>query len=319
MLSYPKMKFKDYYETMGVPRDASQEDIKRAYRKLARKYHPDVSQEADAEIRFKEVGEAYEALKDPEKRAAYDKFGENWKAGEEFRPPPDWEPSFEFGAGEFTGREGFSDFFEALFGMRGRGFGRETGPGFHLKGQDYHVRTAISLALAFSGGKQSISLQYEEMDANGQPQIKTRTLSINIPAGVTNGQQIRLKEQGGPGYGDAPPGDLFMRVEIEQHKFFKVDKKNIHLDLPVAPWEAALGASIKVPTLGGAVELKIPKGAHPSQVLRLKGRGLPGSPPGDQLVSLEIVTPPADTAEAEAIYRDMAERLPMHPRQSLGV
>ena len=315
------MKFKDYYETMGVARNASQDDIKRAYRKLARKYHPDVSREADAETRFKEVGEAYEVLKDLEKRAAYDQFGENCRAGEEFRPPPDWKPSFDFGAGDFTGREGFSEFFAALFGMPGAGPGREgvQGHGIHLRGQDYRVQTTIPLDLAYTGAKQSISLQVEEPGAEGRPQSKTRTLSVNVPAGVTDGQQIRLKGQGGPGYGDAPPGDLFLQVKIQRHPFFTVDRKNIHLDLPLAPWEAALGTKIKVPTLGGPVELKIPKGAQPNQVLRLKSRGLPGAPPGDQLVNLEIVTPAADTAEAEAIYRNMAERLPLDPRQSLGV
>jgi curved DNA-binding protein len=302
------MEFKDYYEIMGVPRDATQDDIKLAYRKLARKYHPDVSKEADAEVRFKEVGEAYEVLKDPEKRAAYDQLGSRWKDGQEFRPPPDWQP--DFGTRHETGA--FSDFFESLFG--GMGARRSD---FHARGHDREARIAVTLEEAFSGSTRTISLEQIERDESGRPVGRQRQLNIKIPAGVTDGQQIRLKGQGGPGLGGGPAGDLFLKVRILPHRLFKPDGRDLVLELPITPWEAALGAKIRVPTLSGQVDMNIPRGSQSGRRLRMKGKGLPGDPPGDELVVLSIVVPPADSEASESLYRKMAEVMPMNPRRAM--
>ena len=292
------MKFKDYYETLGVTRAASQDDIKRAYRRLARKFHPDVSKEADAESRFKEVGEAYEVLKDPEKRAAYDRFGKDWKHGQEFRPPPGWERQFNSGGGGFSGASGFSEFFETLFGHGGIRGAR--GP-MRAKGSDQSVRIEIPIEDAYRGATRDITL-------------RGRTLSVRIPKGVTEGQRIRLGGQGGVGPGGGPAGDLYLTVTHAAHPLFRADGRDVHLTLPVAPWEAALGATVAVPTLGGKVDLKIPRDSRAGRTLRLKGRGLPGRPSGDQYVALEIVVPPADSPEAESLYRKMAESMDFDPR-----
>ena len=292
------MKFKDYYETLGVTRAASQDDIKRAYRRLARKFHPDVSKEADAESRFKEVGEAYEVLKDPEKRAAYDRFGKDWKHGQEFRPPPGWERQFNSGGGGFSGASGFSEFFETLFGHGGIRGAR--GP-MRAKGSDQSVRIEIPIEDAYRGAMRNITL-------------RGRTLSVRIPKGVTEGQRIRLGGQGGVGPGGGPAGDLYLTVTHAAHPLFRADGRDVHLTLPVAPWEAALGATVAVPTLGGKVDLKIPRDSRAGRTLRLKGRGLPGRPSGDQYVALEIVVPPADSPEAESLYRKMAESMDFDPR-----
>ena len=292
------MKFKDYYETLGVTRAASQDDIKRAYRRLARKFHPDVSKEADAESRFKEVGEAYEVLKDPEKRAAYDRFGKDWKHGQEFRPPPGWERQFNSGGGGFSGASGFSEFFETLFGHGGIRGAR--GP-MRAKGSDQSVRIEIPIEDAYRGATRNITL-------------RGRTLSVRIPKGVTEGQRIRLGGQGGVGPGGGPAGDLYLTVTHAAHPLFRADGRDVHLTLPVAPWEAALGATVAVPTLGGKVDLKIPRDSRAGRTLRLKGRGLPGRPSGDQYVALEIVVPPADSPEAESLYRKMAESTDFDPR-----
>ena len=292
------MRFRDYYETLGVARGASQDDIKRAYRRLARKYHPDVSKESDAEARFKEVGEAYEVLKDPEKRAAYDRFGKDWKHGQEFRPPPGWERQFDFGGGGFSGGSGFSDFFESLFG-RG-GFAGARGP-MRARGGDQSATIEIPLEDAYRGATRNIT-------------VHGRTLSVRIPKGVTEGQRIRLGGQGGAGAGGGPAGDLYLTVAHAAHPLFRTEGRDVHLKLPVAPWEAALGATVAVPTLGGKVDLKIPRSSRAARTLRLKARGLPGRPNGDQYVTLEIVTPPADTPEAESLYRKMAESMPFDPR-----
>ena len=292
------MRFRDYYETLGVARGASQDDIKRAYRRLARKFHPDVSKESDAEARFKEVGEAYEVLKDPEKRAAYDRFGKDWKHGQEFRPPPGWERQFDFGGGGFSGDSGFSDFFESLFG-RG-GFAGARGP-MRARGGDQNATIEIPLEDAYRGATRNIT-------------VGGRTLSVRIPKGITEGQRIRLGGQGGAGAGGRPAGDLYLTVSHAAHPLFRTEGRDVHLKLPVAPWEAALGATVAVPTLGGKVDLKIPRGSRSGRSLRLKARGLPGRPNGDQYVTLEIVTPPADTPEAESLYRKMAESMPFDPR-----
>jgi curved DNA-binding protein len=304
------MEFKDYYELMGVARDASADEIKRAYRRLARKYHPDVSKEPDAEVRFKELGEAYEVLKDPEKRAAYDRLGKRYKEGQEFRPPPDWD--FESAPGADTGA--FSDFFESLFGRGARGSGRSA---FRGRGLDRSARVAITLEEAFAGASRSIAFEQIEPDAEGRPVRKTRQLNVKIPAGVTDGQQIRLTGQGSPGIGGGPSGDLFLEVELTAHRLFRVEGKDMRLELPITPWEAALGETVRVPTLAGRVDLRIPKGSQSGRQLRLKRKGLPGNPPGDQLVVLKIVTPPAETPDDEALYRKMAEAMAMNPRQSM--
>jgi curved DNA-binding protein len=315
------MEFKDYYKTLGLSRDATQDDIKRAYRKLARKYHPDVSSAADAEERFKEVGEAYEVLKDPEKRAAYDQFGNQWQAGQEFRPPPNWDAGFEFKGGGFTGASGFSDFFEAMFG-RASPWSQETfrgGPGFRAAGDNHHAKIMLNLEDAFNGGSRTITLQSPRLDSQGRVATQAHTLNVKIPKGVTEGQRIRLAGQGSPGTGGGPKGDLYLEVKFNPHRLFRAEKRDIYLELPVTPWEAALGRTVTVPTLGGKVDLKLPQGAQSGQKLRLKGRGLPGSPAGDQYVVLRIVAPRAETPAAKALYERMEKEIPMNPRAGMGV
>jgi curved DNA-binding protein len=310
------MEYKDYYKTLGVARDASQDDIKRAFRKLARKYHPDVSKEPDAEARFKEVNEANEVLKDPEKRAAYDALGDQWRAGQEFRPPPGggtWQREFHFRPGEAAE---FSDFFSSLFGG---GFGRAREEVFRHRGQDQAARVGISLEEAYQGTTRELRLETPEIDKDGRITNRSRTLRVRIPAGVTQGQQIRLAGQGAPGIGGGPAGDLYLEVDLAPHPLFETEGRDVLLRLPIAPWEAALGASVKVPTLAGAVTLKVPPGSQTGQRLRLKGRGLPGSPPGDEYVLLEIVVPPADSEAARAEYRRMAAAFAFDPRAKLGV
>ncbi|MGB5831236.1 MAG: DnaJ C-terminal domain-containing protein [Thiohalocapsa sp.] len=321
------MEYKDYYKILGVARDASQDDIKRAYRKLARKYHPDVSKESDAESRFKEVNEANEVLKDPEKRAEYDALGTGWHAGDEFRPPP--------GAGahrrerEFSPEEAahFSDFFSSIFGGHGGmgGFGGAHGVRDDLRrrGADQTARIRISLEDAYHGASRQLRLDMPEFDSNGQPHSRTRTLNVRIPAGITEGQQIRLAGQGGPGLG-GDSGDLFLEVEFEPHPIYRCEGRDIELKLPVSPWEAALGSTVPVPTLGGTVSLKIPSGSQSNQRLRLKGRGLPGkgpgATPGDAFVQLEIVNPPMAGSAERAAYEEISKRFgAFNPRAKLGV
>lgn len=322
------MDFKDYYEIMGVNKDASQDEIKRAYRKLARKYHPDVSKEADAEARFKEIGEAYEVLKDPEKRAAYDQLGSNWKAGQDFNPPPGWDAGFEFSGGGFTGSDNadYSDFFESLFGRGGFAAGagagrsyRTGGGGFNMRGQDHHAKILIDLEDAYTGASRAITLQAPEMDASGHVVNRTRTLNVKIPKGVKQGQRIRLSGQGAPGMGEAPAGDLYLEVEFKPHSIYRVDGHDVYLDLPLAPWEAALGAKVKVPTPSGALEVKIAKGTQAGRKMRLKGKGIPATTPGDLYVVAQVVLPEADTPEKEELYRKMEQSMSFNPRSKLGV
>lgn len=317
------MEYKDYYKILGVARTATQDEVKRAYRKLARKYHPDVSKEADAEAKFKEVGEAYEVLKDPEKRAAYDQLGANWKAGQEFRPPPDWDAGFEFSGGGFTGGDAssFSDFFETLFG---RGFGGAHGggrarSGFHAQGQDHSAKVVIDLDDALQGANRSITLRMPEVDAQGHVHTRERTLNVRIPKGVKEGQHIRLAGQGAPGMGGGQAGDLYLEVAFRPHPFYRAEGRDLYLDLPVAPWEAALGATVKAPTPAGVVDLKVPAGSASGRKLRLKGRGIPGDPAGDLYAVLQLVAPPADSDKAKALYRQMEQELAFNPRQGLGV
>jgi curved DNA-binding protein len=316
------MEYKDYYQILGVSRDASEEAIKKAYRRLARKYHPDVSKESGAEERFKEVAEAYEVLRDAEKRAAYDRLGNNWRAGQEFRPPPGWQGrggGSRTHAGGFSSRD-FSDFFESLFGGAGAG-GRSgfasmggMGGGFATAGQDQTVAMEITLDEAFHGGSRTLQLQSPERDANGRVVNRTRTLNVKIPAGVTNGQKIRLGGQGSAGMGGGPSGDIYLEVSIKPHHLYKLRERDVSVDLPLAPWEAALGCKVEAPTLGGNVTLNIPANAKNGQKLRLRGRGLPGHPPGDQLVVLRIVNPPADTEAARELFERMERELPFNPR-----
>lgn len=317
------MEYKDYYQIMGLDRNATQDDIKRAYRKLARKYHPDVSKESQAEARFKEVGEAYEVLKDPEKRAAYDQLGANWKAGQEFHPPPNWNQGFEFHGGGFTEADAsrFSDFFESLFG-HGFASGARAGHGeaqFHMRGEDTFAKVVIDLDDAYKGATRAITLTHTELGPDGRPQQKKRTLNVRIPKGVRQGQHIRLAGQGGAGIGKGEPGDLYLQVEFRPHSFYRVEDKDIYLDLPIAPWEAALGATIKAPTPGGNVDLKIPAGSTSGTKLRLRGRGIPASPPGDLYAVLRIALPPTDSKQAEELYREMEQKLKFNPRTGLGV
>lgn len=319
------MEFEDYYEVMGVKRDATQDEIKRAYRKLARKYHPDVSKEADAEEKFKRLGEAYEVLKDPEKRAAYDQLGKNWKAGQDFNPPPDWDAGFEFSGGGFTGAGGdsqaYSDFFESLFG---RGTGGFSGAGasqrsYNRRGQDHHAKVLIDLEDAYNGATRNITLQVPEVDANGHVITRKRTLKVRVPKGVKQGQQIRLAGQGAPGMGQGGNGDLYLEIEFKRHALYRVEGRDVYLELPVAPWEAALGGKVKVPTPAGILDLKIPADSTSGRKMRLKGKGIPGKQPGDFYVQLKIVLPPADSEKAKAFYEKMKQELPFNPRAAMGV
>ena len=313
------MKFKDYYAVLGVSRDASQEDIKRAYRRLARKYHPDVSKAGDAEERFKELQEAYAVLKDAEKRATYDQLGSNWQAGEEFSPPPGWDFGYEFQRAGSAGVDAsaFSDFFEALFGHGLHEAGRG-GATVRMRGQDLHVRLRISLQDAYHGAVRPITLRVADVDAQGNALPRDRELQVKIPAGTVQSQHIRLARQGAAGIGGGPPGDLYLLIEFEPHALFRTDGRDIYLTLPITPWEAALGATVHVPTLGGRVQLKVPPGSQSGQRLRLKGRGLPGTLAGDQYVELKIVTPVARDAAARSFYERMARELPFDPRADLA-
>ena len=318
------MNYKDYYQIMGLARDASQDDIKRAYRKLARKYHPDVSKEPNAEEKFKELQEAHEVLKDPEKRAAYDQLGQNWKSGQDFRPPPDWGQGFEHRANFSTGDDAaFSDFFSSLFGTRSP-FGR-TPHGeerFAASGQDHVAKIEITLEEAFRGGARMIELKSPELAADGHVVVKPRALRVNIPAGVIEGQQIRLAGQGSPGAGGGRAGDLYLEIALAPHPLYQAQGRDLTMTLPIAPWEAALGANVQVPTLAGAVEMRIPPNAKTGQKLRLKGRGLPASSAnsigGDQYVVLKIVLPSADSSRARELYQQMQRELNFDPRAELG-
>lgn len=314
------MEYKDYYKIMGVARDATQDEIKRAYRQLARKYHPDVSKEPDTEARFKEVGEANEVLKDPEKRAAYDRLGANWQAGQDFRPPPDWNTGFEFSGGGAADGDAaqFSDFFEALYG-RSFGAGRSHRSA-QARGEDHHARILVDLEDAYSGAVRTITLQIPEVDGQGHVVMRERKLNVTLPRGIRAGQHIRLAGQGAPGLGQGQAGDLFLEIEFRPHPFYRAEQHDVYLDLPLAPWEAALGAVLNVPTPGGVVELRIPPGAATGSKLRLKGRGIPSATPGDLYVVLKIAVPLADDEEGKTAYRNLAEQFKsFNPRSRLGV
>lgn len=313
------MQYKDYYEALGVGRSATQDEIKAAYRKLARKYHPDVSKMPDAEKRFKELNEANEVLKDPEKRAAYDQMGSQWKAGQEFQPPPNWDAGFEFrggDAGGFSGPEGFdnSDFFEALFGRRGRaGAGARRSAG--MQGGDHHAKVLIDLEDSYRGTERSISLRSPAVGPDGRVTLQERTLDVHIPKGIRPGQHLRLAKQGGAGSGGAAAGDLYLEIEFNPHPRFRLEGADVYVDLPLAPWEAALGATVETPTPEGAVQLTVPGGSAAGRKLRLKGRGLPGRNPGDLYAVLGIALPPVDSDEAREAYAAMARAFEFDPRK----
>ncbi|MGB0133356.1 DnaJ C-terminal domain-containing protein [Dokdonella sp.] len=300
------MQFKDYYDTLGVKPDATDAEIKRSYRKLARKFHPDVSKEAGAEEKFKSVNEAYEALKDTERRREYDNLrAGGYRAGDEFRPPPNWQggQGGPGGNGGFQG-EDFSDFFESIFG---RGGARPRGHGGPRRGSDLQAKVQIDLASAFSGARERITLR--------DPVQGERTLEIKIPAGIEPGRTIRLSGQGNPGAQGGPAGDLLLEVGVREDSRFKLEGNTITCVVPITPWEAALGASVTVPTLAGEVELRVPAGSDSGRKLRLRGRGWPGKTPGDQIVVLEIHTPKAETDEQKAFYETMASTFDFNPRR----
>ncbi len=336
------VKFQDYYEILGVHRDASQEEIQSAYRKLARKYHPDVNKTAEAEDKFKKVGEAYEVLKDPEKRAKYDQLGENWRMGDDFTPPPGWDfqntggqgrsGTFHYGNFEDLGEGfsffgkggGFSDFFETLFG--GFGGGAEEGGGFsgfggsaagtaERKGSDQEAELAISLEEAYSGSRKTITLeQTGGMGGFGQP--KRKTLDVNIPAGITSGQKLRLSGQGSPAPRSGKSGDLYLRVKINPHPKYRVDGADIETDLRMSPSEAALGAKVNLPVLDGRVSLTIPPGTESGKKLRLKGKGLrkKGGSRGDMYAVVKIVVPKKLSAAERELYEKLSKSGSFKPR-----
>ena len=313
------MQFKDYYQIMGVPRDATEAQIKQAYRKLARKYHPDVSKEKDAEARFKDVGEAYEVLKDPEKRAAYDRLGKEPPAGGDFRPPPDWDAGFEF-SGSGARDSPYSDFFESLFGAQARAQAGGRSSAFHPgRGEDHHAKVLLDLDATLQGGTRQLTLRVPEIDGEGRLVSKERVLNVQVPKGILAGQHIRLAGQGARPDAQSAPGDLYIEVEFQPHPRYRIDGRDLYLDLPVAPWEAALGASVKTPTPTGVVDLKIPAGSRAMSKLRLKGRGIPANPPGDFYVLLQIALPAANDDKAKAAYAALAAALPFDPRANLGV
>ena len=327
------MKFRDYYETLGVARTATEAEIKAAYRKLARKYHPDVNKEAGAEEQFKEIGEAYAVLKDTEKRAAYDRFGANWKNGQDFTPPPNWNEGFEYSDANYGGGHpgyggGFegdqSEFFESLFGrgkhrQGGRG-SNSSNPrqGMNFKGQDHHAKILIDLADAYNGAKRTIALHMPTQDASGHVTTQERKLDVSIPKGIKAGQNLRLSGQGGPGIGEGPAGDLYLEIEFHQSPIYRVDGKDVFIDIPLAPWEAALGTTVNIPTpAGSTLELKIPAGTVASRKMRLKGKGIPSAEPGDLFVVPTIALPPADSDAQKEAYQAFEKAFDFNPRTHL--
>ncbi|QWF72370.1 DnaJ domain-containing protein [Methylomonas paludis] len=308
------MQYKDYYQILGVDRTAVQADIKKAFRKLARKYHPDVSKEADAEARMKELNEAYAVLSDVEKRAAYDQLGQGYRPGEEFKPPPNWDAGF-----EYSGADGmnFSDLFSDLFGRMGSG-GSHAGAGhghhFNQRGEDHHAKILLELEDAFNGATRQISLRVPKVDAQGRVGLANHTLSVKIPQGVYEGQIMRLAGQGAPGTGNGAAGDLLLELHFNPHPRFRVDGSNLYLKLPVTPWEAALGSQISVDVFGKELRVRIPEGTQSGQQLRVRGKGIPSKTPGDLLLEIQVVLPAASTELARKLYETMAQELAFNPR-----
>ena len=320
------MEFKDYYSALGIDRTASDDEVRKAYRKLARKYHPDVSTEPDAEKRMRDINEAKDVLGDKEKRAAYDALADRVARGGhpegDFQPPPGWDTGFEFHRGPNQGpadHADFSEFFSSLFGeAERRGAARRN---YRARGEDHHAAIEISLEDALNGAEREITLRSQETDAQGRPSFKTRTLSVKIPAGMHPGQFIRLAGQGMPGHGGEPAGDLYLEERIAPHRLYRVEERDIYMTLPVTPTEAALGAQVKVPVpTGGAVEVTVPPNARSGLKLRLKGRGLGGKQPGDLYLLLEIALPPATADTTRKAYEQLAQAsASFNPRQHLGV
>ncbi|MEJ5299852.1 MAG: DnaJ C-terminal domain-containing protein [Thermodesulforhabdaceae bacterium] len=312
------VKYKDYYEILGVPRTATQEEIQRAYRKLARKYHPDVNKEPGAEEKFKEINEAYEVLKDPEKRKRYDQLGTNWKAGQDFTPPPGWEVHFGFGPGtgkifedifgfEGSGSTGFSDFFEMLFGGMRRGQAGTGTSGFTRvrDGADQEATIRISLEDAYYGAEKIITLPNSN-----------KTYEVKIPAGILPGQKIRLAGQGEPGIGGGRSGDLYLKVEIEPHPVYRLEGRDLYMNLPITPWEAALGGDVTVGTIAGSVTIRIPPGTQSGQKLRLRGKGMPNpkGAPGDLYAVVQIMVPKHLSREERELFERLKDVSTFNPR-----
>ncbi|MGZ3182960.1 MAG: DnaJ C-terminal domain-containing protein [Telluria sp.] len=300
------MEFKDYYATLGVGKTATPDEIKKAYRKLVRKYHPDVSKEADADAKTKELNEAYDVLGNAEKRAAYDELAEGRRHGQQFRPPPDW--------GEYDSAGVDSDIFADLFAHFGRQ--RAQQGGFQMRGEDIHAAVTIHLRDAYQGATRTLSLRVPERGADGRMTMRERTLNVNIPKGVMPGQQLRLSGQGHPG--SAGPGDLYLEIQFADEARYRVEGRHVYQTVPVAPWEAALGGEINVATPSGAVSVNVPANSQNGRKLRLKGRGIPGEPPGDLYLLLDVVLPPADSEAARDAWRAAARAMPFNPRQNLG-
>jgi curved DNA-binding protein len=309
------VKFKDYYASLGLERGATDAAIKSAYRKLAHKYHPDVSKEPGAEAKFKEVAEAYQTLKDPEKRAAYDRLGTH-APGEEFRPPPGWAPQSQGSEESFED----IDLADLLAGLAGRaGRGARSGGRMSFRGEDYEVRTAITIEQAFHGTLIDLNISVPEYDAEGRMRRVPKSMNVRVPKGVTDGQRLRLAGKGGPGINGGPDGDLYLTLNLLPHRIYRVDGHDLHLDLPLAPWEAALGTSIEVPTPGGPVQMKIPAGVAAGQKLRLAGRGLPlpKSGSGDLYVAALIVMPKTTSSRERELFKELAEASSFAPRSEL--
>ncbi|CAG0985633.1 Curved DNA-binding protein [Burkholderiales bacterium] len=308
------MKYQDYYALLEVPRSATAEEIKKSYRRLARKYHPDVSKEKDAERRMQEINEAYAVLSDPEKRAAYEQLGQH-RPGQDFRPPPGWDEGFEFsGRGFAPGEDSeFSDFFAELFGQMG---GRRRGGGdYRARGEDHHAKMVIALDDAWTGATRELALRVPQLDAEGRVTLGARTLSVRIPKGVKEGQLIRLTGQGGPGLGGATAGDLYLEVHFAPQERFVVEGRDLHLRLPVAPWEAALGTTLEIPLPAGErVKVRLPAGSQTGRQLRVRGKGIPGEPPGDLFLDLAVMAPEARTPAQKAMYENMAREFQFDAR-----
>jgi curved DNA-binding protein len=309
------MKYKDYYATLGVARDASADDIRKAYRKLAQKYHPDVSKDPEGEEKFKAVAEAYQTLKDPEKRKAYDELGASHRAGEEFRPPPDWEQRFraanESGGSAFDDLD-LGDLFESL-ARRGRSRG---GAPPRVRGADYEVAVQLTLEQAFHGTQVPLRLGVPVEDAEGNVRVEEKTIQARIPKGATDGQRLRLRGQGGPGFNGGPAGDLYLDITLAPHPLFRATGHDLYIDLPLAPWEAALGTTVELPTLAGAVNLKVPAATATLARLRLSGRGLPRPQggAGDLYAVAQIVNPPTLSARERELYGELAKASQFDPR-----
>lgn len=310
-------KYVDYYKVLGVSKDISQNDMQRAYRKLARKYHPDVNKDPGAEDKFKEISEAYEVLKDPEKRKMYDELGPNWQQGQDFRTPPGWENvHFNFGSGGDAG--GFSDFFNDLFG------GRRSRPGarsfYSSMGSDQETVLSLTIEEAYSGGKKSLQFTTTELSPQGMPTPKLKTLDVNIPKGVLEGQKIRLAGQGGAGSGGGAAGDLYLKVTIESHPVYKLNGRDIYMDLKVSPWEAALGTSVSLSILGGSVSVKVPQGSSSGKKMRLKGKGFPAKKGrGDLYLIIKIVLPLTITPDEKKLFKELADVSKFNPRSEAEV